>query len=254
MAEQPVSNSGDGGQRKMSSGQASGVAAGLDAMAALVWIWFNPVRAARAHRGDWTWVWPWLAVSIGSMTLSYFTAGLADLAMQLSLPDASVPGSNAADAMQVARRFQIAGLWATPVWLLVKWGVSTGLLTWLSVVANIQVRGSRVFFLVVLCGGVTLIGDVMGFVVLSLSEAPRTLADLSPKVGLNALIRSTDPAISALTAWVSIPNLLYYGILADGLAAFAAVSLARASVVVGLIAVLNLAVGMVGVLMATQAQ
>ena len=123
---------------------------------------------------------------------------------------------------------------------MLKWGVTSLVLLALGAVTGLKISATRVFTLVAYCGGVALLGELLGYVVLSMSAAPQTTLDLVPKLGLNIFLQPESPALAALAGYVSLPNILYFAVLVEGLAAFAGVSTARAAAVVGPMALLQM--------------
>ena len=209
------------------------------AVRALVDIVFNPKAAADRTQWAFAWVVPWVVYSIGGTLLAYFTAGIYDVAMQLSVPAGS-PNQPSAEMMGMIRTFQTAMIVATPLTLALKWGLLALVLLALGAVTGLKISATRVFTLVAYCGGVTLLGELLGYVVLSLSPPPQTALDLVPKLGLNIFLQPESPVLAAVAGFISLPNILYFGVLTEGLAAFAGVSTARALTTVGPIFLLQL--------------
>jgi hypothetical protein len=209
------------------------------AVRALVDIVINPNRAAERTQWAFAWVVPWVVYSIGGTVLAYFTSGIFEVAMQLAVPAGS-PNQPTAEMMGMMRTFQTAAIFATPLTLVLKWGVTSLVLLAFGAVTGLKISATRVFTLVAYCGGVALLGELLGYVVLSMSAAPQTTLDLVPKLGLNIFLQPESPALAALAGYVSLPNILYFAVLVEGLAALAGVSTARAVAVVGPMVLLQL--------------
>lgn len=209
------------------------------ALRALVSIVINPKAAADQTQWAYAWVVPWVVYSIGGTVMAYFTSGVFDVAMQLAIPAGSAE-QPPAEMMGMMRTFQTLAIFATPLTLVLKWGVLSLVLMVIATMTGLKISAGRTFTLVAYCGGVAMLGELLGYVVLSMSAPPQTVADLVPKLGLNMFMQPASPMLAALAGYISIPNIFYFAVLAEGLAAFAGVSTARAFAVVGPMALLQL--------------
>jgi hypothetical protein len=183
----------------------------------LIDIFVDPESAVRCFDRKTAWALPFCIVGTGNILL-----GLASLPILVRVVGNSFPVGTPEDQVHEIIdsivKYQYIAIFLGPVGLLARWLFWALVLYMSCMLFDMDVTFDKLFSLIAQCSLITLLQDLVVFIIVKAQgDEIQTIADLSPKLGLDLLITTNNKAIMTIVKYFSAFNIWYIVVLVLGL-------------------------------------
>ncbi len=169
----------------------------------------DPAGVAERLADRRTWLYPLLLIAAGSLLMGIYNLPLLQHVAEQNLP-AGLSEEQVQETLASVIRTQKIGLFLSPLGLPLKWLLGAALLFMSCVLLDIRVKYQSLFALLAQCGLITFIQDVTVFLIIRLrAEKVETIADLSPRLGLDLVFTNLGPTWMMVLNYFSVFTVAY---------------------------------------------